>query len=118
MEGLDAQPAELPAPQAEGRGKRRGRRRDAAGPAVDATYKVLLLGDSGVGKTALIRALMRNQFNASHLTTVGQYATTQATLNRLGVLTERGEKKSERKSKKKRVSPRKKKNTELLKWKI
>ena len=56
---------------------RRGRGNGGGGgvagpPVVDVTYKVLLLGDSGVGKTALIRALMRSEFCTNHLTTVGQ----------------------------------------------
>ncbi|ELT90087.1 hypothetical protein CAPTEDRAFT_55121, partial [Capitella teleta] len=37
----------------------------------DVTYKVLLLGDTGVGKTALIRSLTGTEFKANHLTTVG-----------------------------------------------
>ena len=40
---------------------------------VDATYKVLLLGDTGVGKTSLIRALTGKPFSHNMLTTVGKY---------------------------------------------
>ena len=38
----------------------------------DASYKVLLVGDSGVGKTALIKKLMGHQFNPDHRTTIGE----------------------------------------------
>ena len=42
----------------------------------DVTYKVLLLGDSGVGKTSLIRALSPNSSRSSRhiLPTVGKLA--------------------------------------------
>ena len=40
----------------------------------DVTYKVLLVGDSGVGKTALIRNLMGRGFSQNHLATVGEYS--------------------------------------------
>ena len=39
----------------------------------DVTYKVLMLGDSGVGKTAVIRSLMGEDFNPNHFTTVGRF---------------------------------------------
>lgn len=37
----------------------------------DVTYKILLLGDSGVGKSSLIRALTGSAFSHNMLTTVG-----------------------------------------------
>lgn len=37
----------------------------------DVTYKVLLLGDSGVGKTSLLRSLTGKAFNSGHMTTIG-----------------------------------------------
>lgn len=37
----------------------------------DVTYKILLLGDSGVGKTSIIRSLTGSQFSHNMLTTVG-----------------------------------------------
>lgn len=43
----------------------------ADGKDFDVTYKVLMLGDSGVGKTAMIRNLMGEDFNPNHFTTVG-----------------------------------------------
>jgi len=38
---------------------------------IDVTYKVLLLGDTGVGKTSLIRTLTGKPFCHNLLTTVG-----------------------------------------------
>ena len=38
----------------------------------DINYKVLLVGDSGVGKTALIKSLMGKTFSTSHRATVGE----------------------------------------------
>ncbi len=38
----------------------------------DISYKVLLLGDSGVGKTALIRNLMGENFASHYITTIGK----------------------------------------------
>ena len=43
----------------------------AADTGTDVTYKVLLLGDTGVGKTSLIRALTGKPFSHSLVTTVG-----------------------------------------------
>lgn len=42
------------------------------GDQVDATYKVLLMGDAGVGKTCLIRALTGKPFSHNMVTTVGE----------------------------------------------
>ena len=38
----------------------------------DVTYKVLMLGDSGVGKTALLRHLTGKEFCSSHVSTIGK----------------------------------------------
>lgn len=35
------------------------------------TYKILLLGDSGVGKTSILRQFVEQRFESSHLTTIG-----------------------------------------------
>lgn len=40
--------------------------------ATDAVYKVLILGDTGVGKTSLIRCLTGKQFSHNMLTTIGE----------------------------------------------
>ena len=42
------------------------------GVGYDASYKILLIGESGVGKTALIKQLMGDKWTASHMTTVGE----------------------------------------------
>ena len=38
----------------------------------DVTYKVLMLGDSGVGKTAVVEHLDGRPFTPKHMTTVGK----------------------------------------------
>ena len=38
-----------------------------------ATYKVLVLGDASVGKSALLRALMGREFQERQLPTIGNY---------------------------------------------
>ena len=46
-------------------------------PALDKTYdymaKVLIIGDSGVGKTNVLMRLCDNNFMASHLMTIGYF---------------------------------------------
>jgi small GTP-binding protein len=45
--------------------------------AITPAYKVLLLGDSGVGKTSILRQFINRQFYQEHLTTIGiDYETT------------------------------------------
>ena len=39
----------------------------------DVTYKVLVLGDSGVGKTCLIRRFTDGDFTDNFLSTIGKY---------------------------------------------
>lgn len=39
---------------------------------IDATYKVLVLGETSVGKTALINCLVGREFQTSMLPTVGK----------------------------------------------
>ncbi|VDN13049.1 unnamed protein product [Dibothriocephalus latus] len=38
----------------------------------DARFKVILLGESGVGKTSLIRSAMGQDFNPSMISTIGK----------------------------------------------
>ena len=38
----------------------------------DISHKVLVVGDSGVGKTALIKRLVDKQFPKNHLATIGK----------------------------------------------
>uniref|UniRef100_A0A0X3QAJ3 Ras-related protein Rab-13 n=1 Tax=Schistocephalus solidus TaxID=70667 RepID=A0A0X3QAJ3_SCHSO len=46
-------------------------RRNDDGEHFDARFKVVLLGDSGVGKTSLIRSAMGEDFNPSMISTIG-----------------------------------------------
>ncbi|KAL7056003.1 hypothetical protein AAHC03_021128 [Spirometra sp. Aus1] len=46
-------------------------RRNDDGEHFDARYKVVLLGESGVGKTSLIRSAMGEDFNPSMISTIG-----------------------------------------------
>ena len=39
----------------------------------NATYKILVLGESGVGKTSLIRRFVENKFKESYLSTIGKF---------------------------------------------
>ena len=39
----------------------------------NATYKILLLGECGVGKTSLIRRFVENKFKESYLSTIGKF---------------------------------------------
>ena len=39
---------------------------------IDVTYKVVLVGESCVGKTSLMKRLMSDQFHAGEFTTVGE----------------------------------------------
>ena len=39
----------------------------------NATYKILVLGESGVGKTSLIRRFVENKFKESYLSTIGEF---------------------------------------------
>ena len=38
----------------------------------DVKYKVLLLGDAGIGKTSLIRKLMRQELQNNYMCTIGK----------------------------------------------
>ena len=55
----------------------------------DVKYKVLLLGDAGVGKTSLIRKLMGQQLQNNYMCTIGkkyiifQFSPSQLTFNSL-----------------------------------
>ena len=40
---------------------------------IDRLYKVILVGDSGVGKTSLLMRLCKNEFKASMTATLGKY---------------------------------------------
>ena len=39
---------------------------------IDRLYKVILVGDSGVGKTSLLMRLCKNEFKASMTATLGE----------------------------------------------
>ena len=39
---------------------------------IDRLYKVILVGDSGVGKTSLLMRLCKNEFKASMTATLGK----------------------------------------------
>jgi len=38
------------------------------------TYKLVVVGDSGVGKTNILLRFCENNFQSSHLTTIGSYS--------------------------------------------
>jgi small GTP-binding protein len=45
-------------------------------PAYDAIYKIVLVGDSGVGKTNVLSRFCRNSFSSDEKTTIGvEFAT-------------------------------------------
>ena len=46
----------------------------------DHLFKVLLCGDSGVGKTCLISQFTDNQVRRSHITTIGNHSTHTSSL--------------------------------------
>ena len=43
------------------------------GQGYDYLVKLLIIGDSGVGKTCLLLRFCENTFHTSHLTTIGTY---------------------------------------------
>lgn len=43
------------------------------GQGYDYLVKLLIIGDSGVGKTCLLLRFCENTFHTSHLTTIGYY---------------------------------------------
>lgn len=54
----------------------------------DARYKVVLLGESGVGKTSLIRAVVGEPFNPTMISTIGksQLAVFRVTLSTINMI--------------------------------
>ena len=44
----------------------------------DATFKLILIGDSGVGKSSIIKRIGSNTFSADHEVTIGAEFTTVA----------------------------------------
>lgn len=38
----------------------------------DVLFRLLLLGDSGVGKTCMLRRFTESEFDASHISTIGR----------------------------------------------
>jgi len=48
-----------------------GHGKAAEGPATEYLYKILVVGDIGTGKTAIIRRCVENQFSESYKTTIG-----------------------------------------------
>jgi len=42
----------------------------------DATFKLILIGDSGVGKSCVIKRIGSNEFNKDHEVTIGAEFTT------------------------------------------
>lgn len=44
----------------------------------EATYKILILGDSGVGKTCLIFRFIENIFSDSYISTIGKLVVLQS----------------------------------------
>ena len=48
----------------------------------DATFKLICIGDSGVGKSCIIRGMGGNAFNEEHQVTIGaEYTTVAAKIN-------------------------------------
>lgn len=54
------------------KGKSGGASEPEDGARFDARFKVVLLGDSGVGKTSLIRAAIGESFNPTMISTIGR----------------------------------------------
>lgn len=48
----------------------------------DHLAKLLIIGDSGVGKTNILLRFCENNFMSSHLTTIGRHADSQASTSR------------------------------------
>lgn len=38
----------------------------------DVLFRLLMLGDSGVGKTCMLRRFTENEFDSSHISTIGK----------------------------------------------
>jgi len=49
----------------------------------DHLAKLLIIGDSGVGKTNILLRFCENNFMSSHLTTIGMDSVIQASISRL-----------------------------------
>jgi GTPase SAR1 family protein len=48
----------------------------------DKTYKIILIGDSGVGKSCIIKRMGNNTFNKEHEVTIGtEFTTIGTTIN-------------------------------------
>ena len=53
----------------------------------DATYKLILIGDSGVGKSCIINRIGSNTFNTDHEVTLGaEFTTICAKINKKKIL--------------------------------
>jgi len=49
----------------------------------DATFKLILIGDSGVGKSCIIKRIGRNSFTKEHEVTIGaEFTTIAAEINK------------------------------------